>query len=300
MPAGDRVRERRKAAALARHYRDEEGLSIAEIARRLGRAEATVKAYLYDPTGEKARREAPLSGRMPTMRRPHPATQRQRRRLRVLQGVPAGRDRTRVDGLPGARRDARGGTATAASRPPTTGRAPTPAAVAARRWSGWMRATGRRRASSATCTEPGRPRAPPREISDKRSPNRRRGTDAAPPELRSRGAAAPVALVVFALAPRKPVPVSAWARAPLAPRRLGSPLPSSCASSPRESSAPRPSGRRELARCAPFADSRTRVKGCRLAFCNRQPRRAWARCTSAAREDVLRRARCRFTPIASV
>ena len=50
-----RVAERRRAAALARHYRDAEGLSIAEIARRLGRAEATVKAYLYDPTGEKAR-----------------------------------------------------------------------------------------------------------------------------------------------------------------------------------------------------------------------------------------------------
>jgi hypothetical protein len=30
-------------------------LPIAEIARRLGRAPATVKAYLYDPTGEKAR-----------------------------------------------------------------------------------------------------------------------------------------------------------------------------------------------------------------------------------------------------
>ena len=44
------MRERRKAAALARHYRDEEGFSIAEIARRLGRAEATVKAYLYDPS----------------------------------------------------------------------------------------------------------------------------------------------------------------------------------------------------------------------------------------------------------
>jgi DNA-directed RNA polymerase specialized sigma24 family protein len=46
----DRVSERRRAAQLARHYRDQEDLSIAEIARRLGRAEATVKAYLYDPT----------------------------------------------------------------------------------------------------------------------------------------------------------------------------------------------------------------------------------------------------------
>ncbi len=51
----DRVTERRRAAALARHYRDVEELSIAEIARHLGRAPATVKAYLYDPTGEKAR-----------------------------------------------------------------------------------------------------------------------------------------------------------------------------------------------------------------------------------------------------
>ena len=46
----DRVNERRRAAQLARHYRDQENLTIAEIARRLGRAEATVKAYLYDPT----------------------------------------------------------------------------------------------------------------------------------------------------------------------------------------------------------------------------------------------------------
>jgi predicted transcriptional regulator len=42
----DRVVVRRRAAQLARHYRDEENLTIAEIARRLGRAEATVKAYL--------------------------------------------------------------------------------------------------------------------------------------------------------------------------------------------------------------------------------------------------------------
>jgi hypothetical protein len=51
----DRVGERRRAAQLARHYRDEENLTTAEIAVRLGRSRATVKAYLYDPTGEKAR-----------------------------------------------------------------------------------------------------------------------------------------------------------------------------------------------------------------------------------------------------
>jgi hypothetical protein len=45
----DRVQERRRAAAVARHYRDPEGLMIAEIVRRLGRAPTTVKAYLYDP-----------------------------------------------------------------------------------------------------------------------------------------------------------------------------------------------------------------------------------------------------------
>jgi hypothetical protein len=41
--------------ALARHYREFEGLTIQQIADRLGRAPATIKAYFYDPTGEKAR-----------------------------------------------------------------------------------------------------------------------------------------------------------------------------------------------------------------------------------------------------
>jgi AraC-like DNA-binding protein len=51
----DRVAERCRAVALGRHYREVEGLSVAEIARHLGRSPATVKAYFYDPTGEKAR-----------------------------------------------------------------------------------------------------------------------------------------------------------------------------------------------------------------------------------------------------
>ena len=50
-----RVLERRRAIAPARHYREFEGLSIRQIADRLGRSPATVKAYFYDPTGEKAR-----------------------------------------------------------------------------------------------------------------------------------------------------------------------------------------------------------------------------------------------------
>jgi hypothetical protein len=45
-----RVLERRRAVALARHYREFEDLSIRQIADRLGRSPATVKAYFYDPT----------------------------------------------------------------------------------------------------------------------------------------------------------------------------------------------------------------------------------------------------------
>jgi len=54
-PPLERVTERRRAVALARHYREAEDLSIAQIAARLGRSPATIKAYFYDPTGEKAR-----------------------------------------------------------------------------------------------------------------------------------------------------------------------------------------------------------------------------------------------------
>ena len=47
---GDRVGERRRAVALAYYFREAEGLSIAQIAGRLGRSPATIKAYFYDPS----------------------------------------------------------------------------------------------------------------------------------------------------------------------------------------------------------------------------------------------------------
>src|ERR1035437_2088672 len=51
-----RVLERGRAVALTGHYRDQEGLPVNEIAGRLGRTPATVRAYIYDPDGSKARR----------------------------------------------------------------------------------------------------------------------------------------------------------------------------------------------------------------------------------------------------
>jgi DNA-binding NarL/FixJ family response regulator len=48
--AYERVLERRRAVAHAQHFRESEGLSIAEIAVRLGRSPATIKAYFYDPS----------------------------------------------------------------------------------------------------------------------------------------------------------------------------------------------------------------------------------------------------------
>ena len=90
----DRVSERRRAAQLARHYRDQEDLSIAEIARHLGRAEATVKAYLYDPTGEKARQvKARYQGACRGCGAPTAARGGKWPRVRVLQALSSRRDR---------------------------------------------------------------------------------------------------------------------------------------------------------------------------------------------------------------
>ena len=93
--------------ALARYYREQEDLTIAEIARRLGRSEATVKAYFDDPTGEKARAvKARYQGVCHRCGAPT-APQWQRRRPRLLQRLPPRRDRPQVDARAGTRSDAR-------------------------------------------------------------------------------------------------------------------------------------------------------------------------------------------------
>ena len=153
----DRVWERRRAAQLARHYRDQERLTIAEIARRLGRSPATIKAYLYDPTGDKARAvkaryrgvcrgcgapTAPRNGKGDAYaycKRCHPG---------------AIAPQWTRNGF--AKRCAHGERAAALRRRPTTGRAPTHAGAAARRSNDYKPENGPRRPPSSICTGAGR------------------------------------------------------------------------------------------------------------------------------------------------
>jgi hypothetical protein len=51
----ERVAERSRAVRLARYYHNEQGIAVAEIATMLGRAPATISAYLYDPDGSRTR-----------------------------------------------------------------------------------------------------------------------------------------------------------------------------------------------------------------------------------------------------
>jgi hypothetical protein len=154
----DRVAERRRAVALARHYREAEGLSIAQIAGRLGRSPATIKAYFYDPTGEKARAvkaryqgvcrgcgayTQPRNGKGDAYaycKACHPgAIKRRWTRERVVEAMLDWR--RRYDRLPSSYDWSR----THARRRGGEGL----------KLSGWPKATGRRRASSAACSAPG-------------------------------------------------------------------------------------------------------------------------------------------------
>ena len=149
---------RRRALELARHYREAEGLSLVQIADRLGRSPATVEAYCYDPTGGEGGGQGPLRQRVPRVRRVRAAAQRQGRRLRVLQGgPPRGRSSGagRTSGC--SSRCARGASSTAGSRRRMTGRAHMRGGAVEMLWRDWRSRHGRRRASSRTSSERGRP-----------------------------------------------------------------------------------------------------------------------------------------------
>ena len=138
-----------------------EGLSIRQIADRLGRSPATIKAYFYDPTGEKAR--AVKARYVGVCRGCGAYTQPRNGKgdaYAYCKALPPRRDRAALDARAGARRDARVARAVrpaavvvrlvAHARAPARGRG----ARAARR-----EESGRRRASSPACSVRGRPPA---------------------------------------------------------------------------------------------------------------------------------------------
>ena len=141
--------ERRRAVALARHFREAEGLSIRQIAERLGRSPATIKAYFYDPTGEKAR--AVKARYVGVCRGCGAYTQPRNGKgdaYAYCKSLPPRRDRAALDARAGSRRDARyGRPATAGCPRPMTGRVHTRADVGERRSSDSQAVTGPRRAS---------------------------------------------------------------------------------------------------------------------------------------------------------
>jgi hypothetical protein len=159
----DRVNERRRAAQLARHYRDQEHLTITEIARRLGRAEATVKAYLYAtirPARKRARsRPATRASAAAAARRPRRAAVRARPTRFASAAIPArSRQPGRASGC--ATPCAPGERCTGVRRPRRTGLARTRGGAVARRPNAGATGTGRRPRRSSTCTAPGRRRGP--------------------------------------------------------------------------------------------------------------------------------------------
>ena len=159
----DRVVERRRAVQLARHYRDQERVSIAEIARRLGRAEATIKAYLYDPTGDKARAvKARYRGVCRGCGAPTASRNGKGDAYAYCKRCHPGAIAPRMDTGTGSRSDARMASALrrCAVLLRLVAHARTHAGAAAKRSNDYGPENGRRRPRSPICTEPGRRPAP--------------------------------------------------------------------------------------------------------------------------------------------
>jgi hypothetical protein len=98
-----RVVERRRAVALARHFRESEGLSIAEIAASGSLAGDGQGVLLRPDGGEGAGGRAALRVPVPVAA-PTPSLAAGRR-VRVLQDVPSARDPAALDSRAGARGD---------------------------------------------------------------------------------------------------------------------------------------------------------------------------------------------------
>ena len=157
----DRVTDRRRAAQLARHYRDQEGLSIAEIARRLGRAEATIRRIsTIQPAPRHARSRRATEECVAAAGRPPRHGTARATPTRIANAAIPARLRRNGRGNGFAKRCAHGERATALRRPPTTGPAPTHAGAAAKRSNDYRPTNGPHRPLSSICTGVGRRPAP--------------------------------------------------------------------------------------------------------------------------------------------
>ena len=161
--APDRVDELRRAVQLARHYREAEGLSTAQIAQRLGRSPATIKAYFYDPTGEKAKAvKARYQGICRGCGAPTQPRNGKGDAYAYCKTCHPGAIESRCSRAR-AMPCARCARAAATRRPRRmTGRAPTRAGAAVRRSSAWLKATSPPPPPSPTSTKHGRAHAPTR------------------------------------------------------------------------------------------------------------------------------------------
>ncbi len=153
----DRVTERRRAAQLARHYREQEGCRSRrslvgwDAQTPPSRAISTIRPAIRHARSRRDIGECVAAAGRP----PRPGTARATPTRIANAAIPA---RLRGSG-PGngfARRCALGERATALRRPPTTGREPTHAGAEAKRSNDYEPENGPRRPPSSSCTGPGR------------------------------------------------------------------------------------------------------------------------------------------------
>ena len=226
----DRVDERRRAVAVARHLRESEGLSNAQIGDRLGRSEATVKGYFYDPTGAKAKAvKARYQGACKRCGAPTQPRNGKGDAYRYCKACHPGAIQPRWTRAGCSRRCARGSAATGARRAPMTGRARMRAGAAAPRSRACRKASGRPPPPSATCSAAGRPRGSSR-LAEPLSPPRPTPGPPLPCEGHGRAVAARVAVAGAARRRRTLRRAVAGARRrcaapPPRSRRLSSPSP---------------------------------------------------------------------------